>query len=141
MEKVVIVSLGCNKNLVDSEVMAGYLTKAGYSVNEDPAKADVIIVNTCGFIEDAKVEAIDTIFEMAQYKQSTCKALLVSGCLSQRYPEEICAMEEVDGVLGTYEYENIAQIVKNSLEGKKQIYIGSTAHYLDKFVKKTSKNI
>ncbi len=136
MINVAIVSLGCNKNLVDSEVMAGYIKAGGMLLTEEPKYADVIIINTCGFIEDAKVEAIDAIFEHVKYKNGRCKALLVSGCLSQRYPEAIFDMPEVDGVLGTYEYKNIVEIINNSLSGKKQIYIGSTAEYLDEFVER-----
>lgn len=99
MIKAAIVSLGCNKNLVDSEVMAGYLQKAEIALVKEPEEADVLIVNTCGFIQEAKEEAIDTILAMAQYKKKRCRALLVTGCLTQRYPEAIAAMPEVDGVL------------------------------------------
>lgn len=132
MINVAIISLGCNKNLVDSEVMAGYLKKGGMNLTEEPKDADVIIVNTCGFIEDAKAEAIDTIFEMAEFKKDRCKALLVSGCLSQRYPEAIMDMPEVDGVLGTYAYEDIAEFVSKALEGKKTLNISGDPSYLDK---------
>ena len=136
MVKILIVSLGCNKNLVDSEVMAGYLKKGGMALTDNPESADVIIVNTCGFIEDAKVEAIDTIFEMAEYKNKNCKALLVSGCLTQRYPDAIYEMPEVDGVLGTYAYENIVEEVNNALNKKKPKNISGTAEYLDKPVQR-----
>ncbi len=136
MVKVLIVSLGCNKNLVDSEVMAGYLKKGGMFLTQSADEADVIIINTCGFIEDAKVEAIDTIFEMAEYKNKNCKALLVSGCLSQRYPDAIYDMPEVDGVLGTYAYENIVEEVNNALLKKKPKNVSGTAEYLDKPIKR-----
>ncbi len=129
---VSIVSLGCNKNLVDSEVMAGYLKRGGFEISQKPENADVIIVNTCGFIEDAKVEAVDTVFEMAEHKKKRCRALLVSGCLSQRYPAEIAAMPEVDGVLGTYEYENIVRAVNDALKKNKPIMTGGDPEYLDK---------
>lgn len=132
MVKTAIVSLGCNKNLVDSEVMAGYLKKAGFPLVEDPQEAEVIIINTCGFIQEAKEEAVDTILEMARFKEARCKALLVTGCLTQRYPEAIAAMPEVDGVLGTYAYENIAAVVQKALQGEKSIEIGGDAAYLDK---------
>lgn len=132
MVKVSIISLGCNKNLVDSEVMAGYLKKGGMSLCENESEADVIIVNTCGFIEDAKVEAIDTIFEMAEHKKKNCKALLVSGCLTQRYPDAIIEMPEVDGILGTYAYENIVSVVEEALNKKKPKDISGDAKYLDK---------
>ncbi len=128
---VLIVSLGCNKNLVDSEVMAGYLEKENITLTAEPSKADVIIVNTCGFIEDAKVEAIDTIFEMAEYKKQNCKALIVSGCLAQRYADAIFDMPEVDGVIGTYYYQNIASVIKDVLDGKRVKNISGTPEYLD----------
>ncbi|MBR6765142.1 MAG: 30S ribosomal protein S12 methylthiotransferase RimO [Clostridia bacterium] len=132
MIKVAIISLGCNKNLVDSEVMAGYLKKSGYLLTENEAEADVIIVNTCGFIEDAKVEAIDTIMEMAEYKSQNLKALLVSGCLSQRYPEAIHEMPEVDGVLGTYSYENIHKAITEALNKNRPLDVSGDPKYLDK---------
>lgn len=136
MVKVLIVSLGCNKNLVDSEVMAGYLKKGGMLLTENPEEAEVIIVNTCGFIEDAKVEAIDTIFEMAQYKKKKCKALIVSGCLTQRYPDAVWEMPEVDGVLGTYAYESIVEEVNKALLKKKPKNISGDAKYLDNPIKR-----
>jgi len=129
---VAIVSLGCNKNLVDSEVMAGYLIKGGYKTVQNPKNADVIIVNTCGFITDAKVEAIDTVLEMARLKEKRCRALLVSGCLSQRYPKEISEMDEVDGTLGTYEYEHICEIIEGALKKEKPLRVGGDSKYLDK---------
>lgn len=94
--KVMVVSLGCNKNLVDSETMMGYLAHDEFALTDRPDEAEIIIVNTCGFIESAKKEAIATIFEMAQYKQSgRCKALLATGCLAKRYPG--CADERYSG--------------------------------------------
>lgn len=128
---VSIISLGCNKNLVDSEVMAGYLKQAGYGLCEDSGQADVIIVNTCGFIEDAKVEAIDTIFEMAELKKQNLKALLVSGCLSQRYPEAILDMPEVDGILGTYAYQDIDKAIKEALAKNQPSLTYGDPNYLD----------
>ncbi len=136
MIKAAIVSLGCNKNLVDSEVMAGYLQKAEIALVKEPEEADVLIVNTCGFIQEAKEEAIDTILAMAQYKKKRCRALLVTGCLTQRYPEAIAAMPEVDGVLGTYAYENIAAAVQSVLAGRKIVNTGGDARYLDKPIKR-----
>ncbi len=133
---VSIVSLGCNKNLVDSEVMAGYLKQAGYKICQVPEKADVIIVNTCGFIEDAKVEAIDTILEMAQYKNQKLKALLVSGCLSQRYPEAILDMPEVDGILGTYAYKDIDKAINEALNKNKPSFTYGDPRYLDEPVER-----
>lgn len=107
--RIGVISLGCAKNLVDTEHMLGLLTKAGYSIVSDPAQAEILIVNTCGFIEPAKQESIDTILEMAQYKQrGSCKKLVVTGCLSQRYRQELTeAMPEVDIFLGVREYEKL----------------------------------
>ena len=88
--KLLCISLGCDKNLVDAERMLGSLSQDGYTFTDDEQEADVILVNTCCFINDAKEESVNTILEMAEYKKSgTCKALLVSGCMAQRYKEEI----------------------------------------------------
>ena len=84
MPTVGMVSLGCAKNRVDGELMLGRLKDKGYELVSDPAQAEVILVNTCGFIEEAKQESIDAIFEMAEYKKDRCRALIVTGCLSQR---------------------------------------------------------
>ena len=91
MPTVGMVSLGCAKNRVDGELMLGRLKDKGYELVSDPAQAEVILVNTCGFIEEAKQESIDAIFEMAEHKKDRCRALIVTGCLSQRYPGEIRA--------------------------------------------------
>ena len=101
--KILFISLGCDKNLVDSEKMLGKLSSIGYEVTDDETCADVIVINTCCFILDAKQESIDTILEMAEYKKSgSLKALIVTGCLSQRYGDEILSeIPEVDAVLGT----------------------------------------
>ena len=117
---IFFVSLGCDKNLVDSEEMLGALTSGGYRITDDESKADVIIVNTCCFIHDAKEESIQTILEMASYKeQGNCKALIVTGCLAQRYKEEITQeIPEVDAVLGTNSQESILEAVSKALEGK-----------------------
>ena len=87
--KILFISLGCDKNLVDSEVMLGLLTKHGYTLTDDETQADVIVINTCCFIHDAKEESINTILEMAQYKEQNLKALVVAGCLAERYKDEI----------------------------------------------------
>ncbi len=110
--KVNLVSLGCVRNLVDSEIMLGRLTGAGWTVTDDPAQADVIIVNTCSFITDAANEAIDTILELSTFKQSgSCRALIVAGCLPERFRENIAeAMPEVDMFLGTGAFDRIAEI-------------------------------
>ena len=117
---IFFVSLGCDKNLVDSEEMLGALTSGGYRITDDESKADVIIVNTCCFIHDAKEESIQTILEMASYKeQGSCKALIVTGCLAQRYKEEITQeILEVDAVLGTNSQDSLLEAVSKALEGK-----------------------
>lgn len=118
--KLMFVSLGCDKNLVDTEYMLGLLGKEGYSFTDDEREAEVIIINTCCFINDAKEESIQTILEMAEYKEAgTLKALLVTGCLAQRYREEIVKeIPQVDAVLGTNSYDEIAAAVKTVLAGK-----------------------
>lgn len=104
MIKVGFVSLGCNKNLVDSEIMMGACVKAGFEITSNAEDADVIVVNTCGFINDAKQESIDTILDMAEYKSKKCKFLIVTGCLTQRYKDEILEqMPEIDAILGVKE--------------------------------------
>lgn len=118
--KILFVSLGCDKNLVDSETMLGILGSRGYTFTDNEAEADVIVVNTCCFINDAKEESINTILQMAEYRKSgPCKALIVAGCLAQRYKEEITReIEEVDAVLGTASYENIAEAIEEALGGQ-----------------------
>lgn len=119
--KLLFISLGCDKNLVDSEVMLGMLAKEGYSLTDDETQADVIVINTCCFINDAKEESVNTILEMAEYKKSgSCKALIVTGCLAQRYQKEIQEeIEEVDAILGTASIDSIVKAVKASLKGDK----------------------
>jgi len=118
---VCLISLGCPKNKVDAEVMLGDLVDHGYRVVMDPAEADVIIVNTCGFIEDAKVESIDTILEMAEYKETgRCRVLMMSGCLSQRYHEDLLnELPEVDGFVGVTQYKEMHRHVEAALEGQR----------------------
>ena len=118
---LLFISLGCDKNLVDTEKMLGLLGHEGYSFVDDETVADVIVVNTCCFIGDAKEESINTILEMSRMKEEgQCKALIVTGCLAQRYKEEITTeIPEVDAVLGTTSYEEIASAVKNALGGEK----------------------
>lgn len=118
---VFLVSLGCSKNLVDSEIMLGLLKEGGYSLAEEPSQAQVIIVNTCGFILSAKEEAIRTILEMAQYKETgTCQALLVTGCMVTKYKDELAeAIPEVDGFLHMQEYGQIVAIL-NQLLGEEK---------------------
>lgn len=114
--KIGTVSLGCDKNRIDTENMLAYLKNYGYDFTPDPSEAEIIIVNTCGFIESAKVEAINTVLEMAEYKkQGKCKVLVVTGCLVQRYMDEMSAeMPEVDVFLGTANYHKLPEIL-NSL--------------------------
>lgn len=117
---LLFVSLGCDKNLVDSEVMLGLLQKRGYQMTDEEEKADIIIINTCCFINDAKEESVQTILEMAEHKAAgTCKALIVTGCLAQRYQKEILdEIPEVDAVLGTTTYDEICRAVDEALEGR-----------------------
>ncbi len=119
--KVAVVSLGCAKNLVDSEVMLGILNRSDFQVEENPAAADVIVVNTCGFINAAKEESVNTILEMAQFKEKgKCRALLAAGCLAQKYKDELRAeIPELDGIAGTGEVYRIAEIVRRALEGER----------------------
>lgn len=120
---LLFISLGCDKNLVDSEVMLGLLAKKGYQMVDDEQEADVIVINTCCFIHDAKEESIQTILEMAQYKEEgRLKALIVTGCLAQRYQQEILdEIPEVDAVLGTTAYTEIARAIEEALEGKGKV--------------------
>ena len=116
-KKLLFISLGCDKNLVDSEFMIGMLTNEGVVLCDDETEADIIIINSCCFINDAKEESINTILEMAEYKKSgNCKALIVTGCLSQRYQDEIqTEIPEVDAILGTNSYDAICEAVREAL--------------------------
>ncbi len=124
MNKLALVSLGCSKNLVDAEQMLGMLTEAGFEIVENEEDAQVLIVNTCTFIESAKNESIECILELAQYKKSgKCRALIVTGCMAQRYKEQVLTeIPEVDAVVGTNEYNKIVEIVKNISELKNRLY-------------------
>ena len=126
MAKISMVSLGCPKNLVDAEMMLEALKNDGYEITPYENEADVIIVNTCGFIEDAKREAIENILECANYKtEGNLKALVVTGCLAERYRDEIAEQfPEVDAVVGIGKNGNIAEIVKKTLNGEKGRYYG-----------------
>ncbi|NLM68569.1 MAG: 30S ribosomal protein S12 methylthiotransferase RimO [Firmicutes bacterium] len=119
--KVGLVSLGCAKNLVDSEIALGYLHEDGYEIVNHPEQADVLIVNTCGFIGPAKEESINTIFEMADYKQTgRCRCLIVTGCLSKRYQQELWdEIPEIDAVLGTGEMDALPQVIRRALAGER----------------------
>lgn len=120
--KIFFVSLGCDKNLVDSEMMIGMLAKSGHTITDDEKEADVVVVNTCCFILDAKQESIDTILQMAELKKNaSLKALIVTGCLGERYREEIQAeIPQVDAILGTNSFDLIVQTIDEVMEGKKQ---------------------
>lgn len=119
--KILFVSLGCDKNLVDSEKMLGILSEKGFTFTDDETEAEVIIINTCSFISDAKEESINTILEMAKMKtEGSCKALVITGCLSQRYREQIREeLPEVDGMLGIASWDQIAEVVERTLAGQK----------------------
>lgn len=119
-KKIGFVSLGCSKNRVDTEVMLGLLTDAGHSVEIFENEADIIIVNTCTFIEQAQNEAIETILEMAQNKKGLCRGLIVTGCLAQRYGEQVLEqLPEVDAVVGTHSYHRIVEVVERVLKGER----------------------
>src|SRR4249919_993334 len=107
--KIGMISLGCPKNLVDSEVMLGLAQGAGHELTQDPSNADVLVVNTCAFIDSAKKESIEAILEMAQHKKDgNCQRLVVTGCLAERYRDELKAeIPEIDAILGTGEVPDI----------------------------------
>ena len=117
MKKVGFISLGCPKNLVDGEVMLGYAQEAGHEITASPADADVIVVNTCAFIDNAKQESIDAILEMAQHKRDgRSSRLVVTGCLAERYRDELVKeIPEIDAVLGTGEVEGIVGAIEARL--------------------------
>ena len=119
--KIGMVSLGCPKNLVDSEVMLGLIREKNLEITNDPAEADLIIVNTCGFIESAKEESINTVLQMAEYKQNgSCKYLIMTGCLGQRYADELFeSMPEVDAIVGTDCFTDIAWVIDQVMAGKR----------------------
>lgn len=119
--KILFISLGCDKNLVDSEEMLGMLKQASYEFVDDETEADIIVINTCCFVNDAKEESIETILQMSEYRRNgKCKALIVTGCLAQRYKDEIIKeIPEVDAVLGTSSYDKIVEAVQNTLKGSK----------------------
>lgn len=121
-----LVSLGCAKNQTDAETMLGILNSDGCQIVFDPEEADAIIVNTCGFIDSAKQESINTLLEMAQYKEGRCKLLIASGCLAQRYSNEIAEqIPEVDAIIGTGDYDRIAEVIHTAAEGEMPIICGN----------------
>ncbi|WP_373229524.1 30S ribosomal protein S12 methylthiotransferase RimO [Cohnella sp.] len=127
IEKVSVVTLGCEKNLVDSEIMSGLIHQRGFKLVEKPEDATVIIVNTCGFIDAAKEESVNTILNLAEYKETArLKALIVSGCLTQRYKKELMdEMPEIDGIVGTGDFHRINDIIDEALRGRKPVYVGN----------------
>lgn len=131
---VFFVSLGCDKNLVDSEVMLGILNREGYQIVDQEEEADVIVVNTCCFIHDAKEESIETILECAQYKKTgRLQVLVVTGCLAQRYKDDILAeIPEVDVVLGSSSYDEIAAVIHKAVSDKQKITLDKGINYLSK---------
>lgn len=113
-KKIGFISLGCAKNLTDTEAMLGLLSEAGMEIVSDPAVAEVLVVNTCAFIDSAKAESIEAILDMAKYKKDNCKLLIVTGCLAQRYKNELFKeLPEVDIILGTNDYDKIVHAVRN----------------------------
>lgn len=143
MNSVKIVTLGCSKNEVDSSCMMSILDKNRYSVENDLQKADIIIVNTCGFIDAAKEESIDTILQMAKYKETgSCKKMILSGCLAQRYPEELLKeIPEADGIIGTGNINQINDILDRSIDGERVIKVDNiNSPYLEG-IKKEKVNI
>ncbi|HZG86781.1 30S ribosomal protein S12 methylthiotransferase RimO [Paenibacillus sp.] len=126
-EKIKMVTLGCEKNLVDSEIMSGIVAQHGFQLVEDKEEATVIVVNTCGFIDAAKEESVNTILEMAELKETgSLKALIVSGCLTQRYKEQLMEeMPEIDGIVGTGDFDKIHEIVEAALRGSKPVAVGN----------------
>lgn len=123
--KIGVVSLGCPKNLVDSETMLGLIHEENYEITNDSSEAEIIIVNTCGFIESAKEESINTILQMAEYKKSgSCKYIIVTGCLSQRYAEELFSeLPEADAIAGVEVYDEIGSIIKRVMNGERFIML------------------
>ncbi|AOY77264.1 30S ribosomal protein S12 methylthiotransferase RimO [Clostridium formicaceticum] len=129
---VYLESLGCSKNLIDAEVMLGLLNKYGYKLTNDKLKADVIIVNTCGFIESAKEESINKIIEMGELKKDKLKLLIISGCLGERYASELLKeLPEVDAIVGTGNYNEIIEIIHESIKGNKIVRIGNVDSIYD----------
>ena len=127
------VSLGCNKNRVDTETALGLFRDNGFDITSDPAAADILMVNTCGFIESAKEESIDTILEMARYKEEgRCRLLVVTGCLAQRYQESLMKeMPEIDVMLGVNQYSSLISAIREALKGQKVLRCQDDGAYFD----------
>lgn len=123
--KICFISLGCDKNLIDSEIMLGLIDNEGYIITDDDSQADIIIINSCGFIMDANREAIDRVLDAAEHKrEGTCKGIIVTGCMAQRYKDEIFeSLPEVDAVVGTSEFVNIGSVIKRLTAGEKHFKV------------------
>ena len=132
MYRVGVVSLGCAKNRVDTELMLGILTRGGFAVTTDESQADVLIVNTCGFINSAKEESVDTILSCAEYKQTgRLKLLVATGCLAQRYEKDLLSeIPELDLLMGVNQYEQLPQAIAEALAGKRAAYCADDLHIL-----------
>lgn len=135
MTKLHFISLGCPKNLVDSEVMLGHLIGAGFVLTNDPADAETIVVNTCAFVEDAKKEAVDTILEMGRHKKSGhCRLLIVAGCLPQRYKKDVSDLfPEVDIFIGAGEFPKIAELI-SAWERGRGVFVSKPSYLYDHLV-------
>ncbi|WP_289001114.1 30S ribosomal protein S12 methylthiotransferase RimO [uncultured Megasphaera sp.] len=133
MEKIGFISLGCSKNLIDTEVMLGILKDHHMEITEDLDESDIIIVNTCTFIEQAKQESIDTILQAARYKtEGRCKILIVTGCLSQQYKEDLLKeMPEIDALLGTGSWDRILEAIDSVKKGKRACFMDNVSHLYD----------
>ena len=128
------VSLGCSKNLLDTEMVIGLFKRNNFNIVNDPASAEIIVVNTCGFIEPAKEEAINTILEMAEYKKDKCKYLIVMGCLAERYKNELIkSLPEVDLFIKFSEYDSFWNQIE-SLIGKSNVEVNENLDFLDRVV-------
>ncbi|SES68867.1 SSU ribosomal protein S12P methylthiotransferase [Natronincola peptidivorans] len=129
---IYLESLGCSKNLIDAEIMLGLLNKYGYKLTTNKFKADIIIVNTCGFIDTAKEESVNKIIEMGILKKEKLKLLIVTGCLGERYANELLKeLPEVDAIIGTGDYSEIIDVIHESLQGNKTIRIGNIDRVYD----------
>ncbi len=140
-EKVAIVTLGCEKNLVDSDMMAHLIDERGYELVDDPNQATVVVVNTCGFIDAAKEESVNKILDMADLKEKgKLKSLVVAGCLTQRYKEDILKeIPEVDGIVGTGDFMSITDVITDSLAGKRPVFVGNPVFTYEEVVKRRVK--
>ncbi len=127
--KIYMESLGCTKNLIDAEMMLGLLREYGFEIADEISEATIAVINTCGFIESAKEESISHILAAARYKKSTLKKLIVTGCLSERYHQELMnEMPEIDGLIGTGRFEEISDVVENVMKEVKELRIGQIDH-------------